>query len=578
MQQMKTDHELERLGKERNRKEAANLKQLASHANAEGQEYDNKLEEQRKQQRNSVLGAEVKDNSRKAFYREFKRVVEESDVLLEVLDARDPMGCRAKAVEAAILEKGGKKIVLVLNKIDLVPQEVVTQWLTYLRHEFPTVAFRCNTQTQKNRLARTKGDFDTMDALDGAACLGGDNLLELLKNYCRSQSLKKSITVGIIGYPNTGKSSLINSLCRSKVAPEGARPGFTRTVQEIKLDKDVILLDCPGIVFSNTEENSADIVLRNAVEMEKIADPVPVVDAVLRRCPRERLMELYQIPVYRSSEEFLAHVSHKIGRLKKGGIPDYRAAAISVLRDWQTGKIKFFTLPPERTEAVLASEVVTTWAKEFDLDSIVKRERENLVPKLKTRSQLQDGLMQVAPVTHGTGEEFVRSALRDTGLDEDDEDDDDDDLPDADDDDDENDDEMDDDAGMVEDDSGDDDGEADPYAAVSNTQGGRRVIQVATNKAAAPSKPEKKRTSTVGEVAENGGDDYEAPIGLASRKKNLKKHKQQQKKKTVVRGPMDEDSGEAYVEEPYNFDDDFVMAATSEKKPEANDDDFEFRY
>ena len=134
-------------------------------------------------------------------------MVEESDVILEVLDARDPIGCRARAVEQAILAKGDKKIVLVLNKIDLVPREVVAAWLKHLRHEFPTVAFRCNTQSQKSNLSRGKGDFDTYESLSGGTCLGGDNLLELLKNYCRSQNLKKSITVGIIGYPNTGKSS-----------------------------------------------------------------------------------------------------------------------------------------------------------------------------------------------------------------------------------------------------------------------------------------------------------------------------------------------------------------------------------
>jgi hypothetical protein len=53
-------------------------------------------------------------------------------------------------------------------------------------------------------------------------------------------------------------------------------------------------------------------------------------------------------------QEFLAHVAHKVGKLKKGGVPDYRAAAVTVLRDWQSGKIKFFTLPPERTEKVRA--------------------------------------------------------------------------------------------------------------------------------------------------------------------------------------------------------------------------------
>lgn len=64
-------------------------------------------------------------------------------------------------MEQAILAKGEKKIVLVLNKIDLVPRQVVTAWLKHLRQEFPTVAFRCNTQLQKSNLARGKGDFDT---------------------------------------------------------------------------------------------------------------------------------------------------------------------------------------------------------------------------------------------------------------------------------------------------------------------------------------------------------------------------------------------------------------------------------
>lgn len=179
MAQIKADHELEQAGKERIRREAKSLKQLASTASATTAEYEQRTATEGRQARATPLSADIRDNSRKAFYREFKRVVEESDVLLEVLDARDPMGCRARAVEQAILEKGGKKVVLVLNKVDLVPQEVVTAWLAHLvsvrrrltaftfahhpqRHEFPTVAFRCNTQSQRGNLTRTKGDFDTV--------------------------------------------------------------------------------------------------------------------------------------------------------------------------------------------------------------------------------------------------------------------------------------------------------------------------------------------------------------------------------------------------------------------------------
>ena len=79
--------------------------------------------EQRQRQfdRNGADGdgdhAGVRDSSRKAFYREFKKVVDEADVILEVLDARDPLGCRSKEIEEMILNQGGKKVILVLNKI-----------------------------------------------------------------------------------------------------------------------------------------------------------------------------------------------------------------------------------------------------------------------------------------------------------------------------------------------------------------------------------------------------------------------------------------------------------------------------
>lgn len=67
----------------------------------------------------------------------------------QVLDARDPLGCRSARVEQAVLESGGrKKLVLVLNKIDLVPREVVEAWLKHLRNEFPTVAFKASTQVR----------------------------------------------------------------------------------------------------------------------------------------------------------------------------------------------------------------------------------------------------------------------------------------------------------------------------------------------------------------------------------------------------------------------------------------------
>lgn len=85
----------------------------------------------------------------KKYYREMKKVLEASDILLEVLDARDPESCRCRRVEAeALAMKGNKKIILVLNKIDLIPSGNAEAWLKVLRREYATVLFKGNTQNQ----------------------------------------------------------------------------------------------------------------------------------------------------------------------------------------------------------------------------------------------------------------------------------------------------------------------------------------------------------------------------------------------------------------------------------------------
>ena len=81
------------------------------------------------------------------------QVVEAADVVLQVLDARDPLGSRCRQVEEAVLNSGtDKKLVLILNKIDLVPKENIMAWLKHLRNELPTLAFRCSTQSQNVNL------------------------------------------------------------------------------------------------------------------------------------------------------------------------------------------------------------------------------------------------------------------------------------------------------------------------------------------------------------------------------------------------------------------------------------------
>jgi len=333
----------------------------------------------------------LKDSSKKAFFSEFRKVIKASDVILEVLDARDPLGSRSISTERSILALDpNKKIILVLNKIDLVPKANVEEWLKYLRNEYPVIAFKASTQKQKTRLGRGKGNVMDLreDQLKVSQCLGADTLISLLKNYSRSTaSAKQSISVGIIGFPNVGKSSVINSLKRERAVNVGALAGVTTTKQEITLDKNIKLIDCPGIIFSS-EMSESDAALRNCLNLNQLSDFTVPVQAILCRCSKENLQSIYSIPGFVDVLDFLRLVSMKRGKMLPGGVADYQTAARVVLQDWNAGRIPYYTIPPETDPSIhVGAEIVSTWGKEFSLEDIMAIEEEKVFNQLPNKSQ-----------------------------------------------------------------------------------------------------------------------------------------------------------------------------------------------
>ena len=348
---------------EKNLSEYSNLYQLMEESKSSQNLYNKEADENlisNKEQKDSEKKLNIinKDLSRKAYIKVLDQVIENSDVILEVLDARDPLSCRNKELENKIKSgKYSKKIILVLNKIDLIPVQNAIDWQKYLSNEFPCVLFKSNTQSQSNNLSQSNL-FDKnlkeqkeyiSEILKGNKSIGGEELLNILKNYSRiDEGTKSNIVVGVIGIPNVGKSSLINSLTRGKNVGVSNTPGFTKGLQEVILDNNLRLLDCPGIVMSNDENN----ILHNVIRTEDIKEPLEVVGKILKKMTMDYFLKTYNldISILKGSELTLEKVVYLVGeklkKYKKGGIVDLDKSARIIINDWNLGKLKYYSVPP----------------------------------------------------------------------------------------------------------------------------------------------------------------------------------------------------------------------------------------
>ncbi|RPD82762.1 NGP1NT-domain-containing protein [Lentinus tigrinus ALCF2SS1-7] len=284
----------------------------------------------------------AKGTSRR-IYGELYKVIDSSDVIIHVIDARDPMGTLCESVlEFVRKEKAHKQVVLVINKCDLVPNWVTARYIQHLTPRYPTLAFHASPNHS----------------------FGKGSLIQLLRQFSQLHSDKKQISVGFIGYPNVGKSSVINTLKSGKVCNVAPVPGETKVWQYITLTKRIYLIDCPGIVPTSARDSQTSTVLKGVVRVEALATPSEHIPALMERVKPVYLARTYGVPLPDAEdpargwepEAFLDKLARMKGRLLKGGEPDREAVAKILLSDWVRGRIPFFVPPPERSETLNKAE------------------------------------------------------------------------------------------------------------------------------------------------------------------------------------------------------------------------------
>jgi nuclear GTP-binding protein len=165
---------------------------------------------------------------------------------------------------------------------DLVPPQVVQAWLDHLRLQAPTIAFKSSTQQQRNHLSASS--VATPQSASGSST---KPLMELIKGFrlnsassapgaaggsadSTGKAVRTSLTIGLVGHPNVGKSSLINTLKRSKACSVAPTPGWTKEVQEVVLEKGIRVLDCPGVVVE--QRGAVEGALKGMVKPEEVVD------------------------------------------------------------------------------------------------------------------------------------------------------------------------------------------------------------------------------------------------------------------------------------------------------------------
>ncbi|KAI0381895.1 P-loop containing nucleoside triphosphate hydrolase protein [Hypomontagnella monticulosa] len=330
-------------------------------------------------------------------WRQLWRVIERSDLVVQIVDARNPLMFWSEDLESYVKDVDpAKKNLLLVNKADMMTTNQRKAWAKYfkekriayrffsaslakqlndereLEDEEPLNGESANPKTiQKSEEDNESEEESDEDGVDSGVSLSQDvdddtrilTVEELedifLKHAYDPDDPDKKLQIGLVGYPNVGKSSTINALIGAKKVSVSATPGKTKHFQTIHLSEKVILCDCPGLVFPNFATTKADLVCNGVLPIDQLREYTGPAALITHRIPQPFLEAVYGIHIKTrpleeggtgtpTASELLAAYAKARGFTTQGvGQPDESRAARIILKDYVNGKLLYVAPPPD---------------------------------------------------------------------------------------------------------------------------------------------------------------------------------------------------------------------------------------
>ena len=263
--------------------------------------------------------------------REIKEKLNLIDIVYEVIDSRMPISSKIVDIDELI---GNKKRILIMTKYDICDKEETNKFIKYYED-----------------LGYIVVPVDLMNGKDTNKII--DKSMEIMKEENQKRLNKglkpRSLRALIVGVPNAGKSTLINRLVGRKSAGVGNKPGFTKSLSWIRINKDIELLDSPGILWPKIEnQENAHVLAAFSSIKEEILDNMDLSCFILKK-----MMELYpknledRYGITELDEDFIETfdaIGKKRGALTKGGVADYEKVATIIVNDLKNGYLGNVTL------------------------------------------------------------------------------------------------------------------------------------------------------------------------------------------------------------------------------------------